>query len=106
MVDSVPDAAKLVAEEDAEPFHHCIEGIVAAGVVLPVLGVFVWQDCVELDYRMGQEWGLAQIAGFFELLRDCCELDPAATVAPAEWEGPPQPDCFLRTWLAYREAIA
>ena len=33
-------------------------GLVAGGVELPVLGVFVWQDCVEWDYRMGREWGV------------------------------------------------
>jgi hypothetical protein len=56
---------------------------------------------VELDYRMGQEWGPAQVAGFFELLRDCCGLDPSAVVVPAEFEGPPYPDRFLRAWSSY-----
>ncbi|MBX7105944.1 MAG: hypothetical protein K1X57_17815 [Gemmataceae bacterium] len=69
-VDSVPDAAGLVAAGEAEAFHLCIGGVVAGGVELPVLGVFVWPGCVELDYRMGREWGPAQVAGFFALLRD------------------------------------
>src|SRR5262249_52375013 len=67
-VDSVPDAAALVAAGEAEPFHHCVGGLVAGGVELPVLGVFVWGNAVELDYRMGREWGPAQVDGFFELL--------------------------------------
>jgi hypothetical protein len=100
-VDSVPNAAELVAAGQAEPFHHCIAGVVAAGVELPVLGVFVWQDAVELDYRMGRKWGPAQVAGFFELLRDCCALDPGAVVVPAESEGPPYPDRFLQAWASY-----
>jgi hypothetical protein len=103
LVDSVPDAAGLVAAGEAEAFHHCIEGLVAGGVVLPVLGVFVWPNIVELDYRMGKEWGPVQVAGLFELLRDCCTLDPAAIVVPAEFEGPPYPDRFLRAWSSYRE---
>src|SRR5262249_8158556 len=97
-VDSVPNAAALVAAETAEPFHHCIAGLVAAGVELPVLGVFVWQDTVELDYRMGREWGPSQVAGFFELLRDCCALDPSAVVKPAECEGPPYSKQFAEAW--------
>lgn len=101
-VDSVPDAAGLVAAGEAEAFHHCVEGVVAGGVELPVLGVYVWPECVELDYRMGRDWGPTQVVGFFELLRDCCALDPSAVVVPAEFEGPPYPDRFMRAWLSYK----
>jgi len=104
LVDSVPDAAGLVAAGEAEAFHHCIDRVVAGGVELPVLGVFVWPDIVELDYRMGQEWGPAQVTGFFELLRDCCALDPGAVVVPAESEGPPYPDRFLEAWSLFKNA--
>src|SRR5262245_53511760 len=37
-VDSVPNAAALVAAGEADVFHHCIGGLVAGGVELPVLG--------------------------------------------------------------------
>jgi hypothetical protein len=104
LVDSVPDAAGLVAAGEAEAFHHCIEGVESGGVELPVLGVFVWPDIVELDYRMGREWGPAQVAGFFALLRECCALDPSAAVVPAEFEGPPYPDRFLKAWSSYKNA--
>src|ERR1700722_10509865 len=67
-VDSAPDAAALVATGEGAAFHHCIEGVIAGGVELPVLGVFVFMDVIELDYHMGREWGPTQIAGFFELL--------------------------------------
>ena len=100
-VDSVPNAATLVAGKLADAFHHCIAGVVAANVELPVLGVFVWPDAVELDYRMGPEWGPAQVVGFFELLRDCCTLDPGAVVVPANSEGPPYPDRFAQAWDSF-----
>ncbi len=103
LVDSVPNAAALVAAGEADAFHHCIEGLVAGGVELPVLGVFVWPNLVELDYRMGKAWTPLRVAGLFELLRDCCALDPGATVTPAEFEGPPEPARFLGAWSAYRE---
>jgi len=100
-VDSVPNAAALVAARQSEPFHHCVAGVVAGGVELPVLGVLVLPDAVELDYRMGGEWGPAEVAGFFELLRNCCALDPSAVVVPAETEGPPFPDQFRQAWASY-----
>jgi hypothetical protein len=105
-VDSVPNAAALVVAGQAEAFHHCIEGVLAAGAALPVLGVFVWQDCVELDYRMGPEWGPSQVAGFFELLRDCCAIAPEAVVIPAKFEGPPYPDRFAQAWATHNESNA
>jgi hypothetical protein len=101
LVDSIPDPAALVAAGEAEAFHFCIGGLVAGGVELPVLGVFVWTDAIELDYRMGPDWGPAQVAGFFELLRDCCALDPGTSVVPEEGEGPPNNDRFRRAWAAY-----
>jgi hypothetical protein len=102
LVDSVSDAAGLVAAGEAEGFHHCVEGLVAGGVELPILGVTVWPDCVVLDYQMGREWGSAQVAGFFELLRDCCSLDSTAVVMPARYDGPPYSDRFLRAWSSYK----
>jgi hypothetical protein len=102
-VDSVPDAARLVVSGDAEAFSHCVEGVIAAGVKLPVLGVFVLPTIVELDYRMGQEWGPAQVAGFFELLKDLCNLDSSAVIVPAKFEGPPYPERFLQAWSMYNK---
>ncbi|WZP00486.1 hypothetical protein EP7_002130 [Isosphaeraceae bacterium EP7] len=81
-VDSVPDAAGLVTEGRAAMYNHCISGVIAGGAELPVLGIFVLSDSIELDYRMGKEWGPRQVAGFFELLKDCCDLDANATVTP------------------------
>lgn len=103
LVDSIPDAARLVAIGEAEAFHHCIAGIAAGDAELPVLGIFVWRDTIELDYQMGRDWEPAEIAGFFELLRDCCELDLDATVYPAECEGPPYPERFLQVWSSYAQ---
>ena len=103
LVDSVPNAAGMVASGEAEAFHHCVGGITAGGVELPVLGIFVWQNGVELDYRMGLDWTADAVIGFFELLRECCLLDAGATILPAELEGPPYPDRFLRAWSLYNE---
>lgn len=100
-VDSVPNAAALVASGKAEPFHIAVGGLVSLDVELPILGVFVWQEGVEIDYRMGQEWGPSQVGGFFELLRNCCALDSNAVIVPADSEGPPYPDRFVQGWAFY-----
>ena len=42
-----------------------------------------------------------RVAGFFELLRDCCALDPGAVVGSAAY-GPPYFDRFLEAWLEYQ----
>jgi hypothetical protein len=75
---------------------------VAGGVEWPLLGEYVCPECVELDDRMGGDWGPTQVVGFFELLRDCGALDPSAVVVPAEFEGPPYPDRFMRAWSSYK----
>jgi hypothetical protein len=103
-VDSVTNAAALVVSGQAEPFHHCIKGVIAAGVALPVLGLFVSQDAIQFDYRMGAQWGPAEVEGFFDLLRDCCAIDPGGVVLPAQCEGPPYPDRFAQAWATYNKA--
>jgi hypothetical protein len=62
------DAARLVAQGLAEPFHVLATGIEFAGVVLPDLGAYVWPDEVTLDYRMGPQWAEPQLLALFELL--------------------------------------
>lgn len=101
-VDSVPNAAALVATGWAEAFHHTVAGLVSAGVELPVLGVFVFSDSIALDYRMGPEWGPSQVAGLFELLWDCCALDTHAVVEPESPEGPPYPERFMIAWTEFQ----
>jgi hypothetical protein len=103
LVDSVQNAAARVATGQAEAFYHCIEGVVAEGVELPVLGVFVFRDAIELSYRMGLEWGPGQVAGFFALLKECCSLDSGSAVSPSIHEGPPDPERFLSAWATYNQ---
>ena len=64
-----PDAARLVVQAVAEPFHVLATGMEFDGSVIPDLGVFVWTDELTLDYRMGPEWGRPQLMALFELLR-------------------------------------
>ena len=105
-VDSAADPAALVVAGKAVALAHDVQGVVAAGVELPVLGVRVWPEAVDLSYSLGREWGKAQIAGFFELLRDCCNLDSAAVVVPSLFGGPSYTERFLRAWSSYNQLTA
>ena len=64
-----PDAARMVVQGIAEPFHVLARGLEFDGAVIPDLGVFVWADEMTLDYRMGPEWDWPQLLALFELLR-------------------------------------
>ena len=101
LVDSVANAAELVAAGEAEPFHHCVSGIISGGAELPVLGIYVGPDWVDLDYRMGPEWTPMKVRGLFELLWECHALAPSATIRPADFEGPPFPERFIAAWTAF-----
>jgi hypothetical protein len=100
LVDSVPDAATLVIEGRADPFHYCLGGIRVAGFELPDLGIFVFPDGIELDWRMGPEWTEANILAFFELLHLLSEIAPSIEFADAGVEGLPEPEKFF----SFREA--
>src|SRR5258708_1966696 len=64
-----PDAAHLIVDGVAEPFHVLATGLLFDGVGVPDLGVFVWPDELTFDYRMGPQWGSPQLLALFELLR-------------------------------------
>ncbi len=68
-LDSVPNAARLVVQGEADPFHFLCRGITVDGVPLPDLGVFVLDTAVALDYERGPAWGPSQVAGLFRLVR-------------------------------------
>jgi hypothetical protein len=100
-LDAHPDAARLVAERQADEFHVLAQGLSFRGVTLPDLGVFVWPTAVDLDYRMGPEWDESKVLALFELLRRLHTLDPGACVTleprvPATVE-----EAFLDEWSAY-----
>ena len=95
------NAAALVASGLAAPFHFCISNLHVNGVELPVLGVFVFKDAIEIDYRMGPHWGPAEVEAFFGLLREICEFTPGAMIRPADCEGPPNSERFSEAWTEF-----
>jgi hypothetical protein len=100
-IEQADNAALQVVEGAIYPFQHDVEGIIANGVELPEIGVYVDTESIELVYRMGPEWTDLRIAGFFELLGDCVHLDPNAVIKPSDQEPPPLPELFQRAWNTY-----
>ncbi len=87
-LDAVPNAALLVAEGTAAAFHIVVKGLTFLGATIPDFGVFVFSESIVLDYRMGKEWGPAQVAALFECLRHMKEIAPSAEITLPEGELP------------------
>jgi hypothetical protein len=100
-LDAWPDAAWLVATQEADVFHFLARGIAIDGVILPDLGVFVFPDELALDYRMGPEWDERRVLALFELLRQLAALDPQARVRLDRGILPEVERRFLAAWSAY-----
>jgi len=79
-VNSVANAAALVVEGRAEPFHCVCHGLSYEGVVLPDIGVFVCDDQIAIDYRMGQEWNALKLKALFGMLKKLKDIDIGAEV--------------------------
>lgn len=64
-----PGDAELVTARIADPFHMVLADITYAGSALPDLGVFVFDDRLVVDYRMGYDWGVREIDALLLLLQ-------------------------------------
>ena len=100
-IDSVPNPASLVVDGTSTGFHLCVRKQIA-GVDLPELGISVFQNNIELDWRMGPEWTEEKVFTFFELLHLLKDLAPSLELAGPEMEGVVDPHAFLRFWEAYK----
>jgi hypothetical protein len=72
--------AMLIASGAAEAFHVVLGGIAGSSTPIPDLGVFVFTDSLDFDYRMGPEWGQNEIQSFLTLLSQLCELGGQVSV--------------------------
>jgi hypothetical protein len=95
-----PDAARLVAQGVAEPFHVLARGLEFGGAVIPDLGLFVCADELTLDYRKGPEWGQPQLLALFELLRQLASAT-AGQVNLGKHVLPQADATFANEWQAY-----
>ncbi|HXG64233.1 MAG TPA: hypothetical protein VNO70_03940 [Blastocatellia bacterium] len=79
-IDSVPNAAALVIQGRAEPFHFLCQGLTYDGIVIPDMGVFVFDDQINLDYRMGDEWDAPKLKALFGILKELKGMDAGAKI--------------------------
>jgi len=96
LVNSVPNAASLVVDDKAQPFHIVLSGIKSNGIEIPDLGVFIFQMQITIDYKMGHEWGPEELEAFFELLRDIAACDENSSVVLQE--GDIHEKLFAKSW--------
>lgn len=99
-IDDVSNAAELVAAAKAAPFHFAIDGIGRPDCPIPSIGVQVFQDMIAFDYRMGSQWGPAEVLVFFSWLRDLLSCTRAADVRLGD-ESPPASEEFLSTLVEF-----
>lgn len=102
----VPENAPREATADRIPFHAVLAGIEAQGSSLPDLGVFVFDDQLALDYRMGARWSASSLIGLFTLLSELVALDPAALVARVPSGDSSAPDRFASAWNRWSDENA
>jgi hypothetical protein len=81
----VPNAAALVIQSGAEAFHIVCQGLSYGSEVIPYLGVFVFDDRINLDYRMGAEWNAAKLKALFGMLQEINRIAPAAKISIEEY---------------------
>ena len=107
LVASVPNPAQLVITGEAQPFHVVFQGIrSSAGALVPDLGLYVFQQDLAFDYRMGPEWGPASLLGLFELLADVADLAPGTRVFIERGDWPEVEARFQACWSHYIEERA
>jgi hypothetical protein len=106
-LDSVPNAAELVASGEAEPFHIVLAGITIRDTSLPDLGVFTFDDQLALDYRMGPNWNAGRLEALFEVIRQLLVLDQSASIRLEPGVDPDYEARFVRafdSWRSYESA--
>ena len=96
-LDSVPNAALLVAHGTAAGFGFAVKGLNAGSVCLPNLGFQVFRTVFSLHYQMGASWGPAQVFALFGWLRDCLRMTKHGNL-DLKVDGPPDVIVFQSAW--------
>lgn len=77
---SGPEDALLVVAGEIDAFHVVLGSITGAICQIPDLGVFVFAEGLLFDYRMGADWGQAEIHSLLSLLRQLQKLGGSISV--------------------------
>jgi hypothetical protein len=90
----VADPVGLVILGRVTTFHCCFARLSWNDVELPTLGLFVFPDGVDIDYRMGSGWTPDCVDAFFGLISHFISLAPDAVVASGHLPALPFPERF------------
>ena len=102
----VPRPAYELCIGNIESFRHQLQGLSALGVQLPLLTVFVMQNEISFDYRMGPGWNERSVEALFEILRNLRMIAPRAKITRTEEGGDGEPDEEFRiAFDAYAKAF-
>lgn len=93
------EAVRGVVDRRFECFQSLFSGIRVSDTTLPELGVYVSDDEIALNYRMGSEWNTATVAAFLELLELLLSVAPSSRMVPDRTI--PDPDAFMKSWTAF-----
>jgi hypothetical protein len=105
-IDSVPNAAQLVIQGEAAPFHVVMQGLSFSETTIPDLGIFIFSQRIIIDYRMGSAWGPAELIALFEMFKEIHRLDPDATIRLPHEVLPTMRSQFERVWHDYLSALS
>jgi len=94
-----------VVSGEAEPFHLCFDGITSAsGKRVPELGLFVFEDWLSLDYRMGPEWNFEALQGLFEILYSLHQNSKSMKIVHRANINDDDGTIFKSAWEAYKSS--
>jgi hypothetical protein len=101
-ITSVDNAASLVVQYLAEPFHMVIGNLKSKKIIIPPLGLFVFQESISLDYRKGSHWNPENIAALLELLCEINRIAPEVQISLQEGESQSIQDKFKILWQQFK----
>ncbi len=96
-LDSVSNAALLVAERRAAGFAFAASGIDADGIKLPNLGFQVFESAFSIHYQMGAAWGPLEAHAFLLWLKRLVSTTRRGQL-DLSVDGPPAPESFMEAW--------
>lgn len=94
--------AKDVVQGKAEGFHLCFDGVQSpSGKIMPELGVFVFNDSLNIDYRMGEGWTDEAIEGLLDILYALFQNCKNMKLSHKGNMFDPDGSIFEESWIAY-----
>lgn len=86
LITDLVNPAQEYVQGNIESFRHCLEEFIFYGINIPQLSISIGETGIDLDYRMGKEWGEKEVIALFEFLFQIIVIAPNAKIVQA-YEG-------------------